>query len=405
MRFTKLLGCLSLPLAFVAVFAAGTKLSAEPADVGPLVKQVLAVGPKGAGHREAIAAIGQLSKADAEQLPEILAAMNDANPLSMNWLRVTVEAVAQRTLADGGKLPVEMLEQFLADTANEPRSRRLAYELILRADSGAEKRLVPGFLNDPSLELRRDAVAMKLDKAESSLKGNEKQAAIENFREALTAARDLAQIKTASDRLRELGQAVDLPSHFGFVMRWQLIGPFDNTGKSGFDVSYPPEKTVELDGQYKGGAAELQSDLKVDGLTLERLRWFPHTTNDEHGLVDLNAALGKCKGAIVYAYTEFVADKQQDAELRMGTANGNKIWLNGKLIADNEVYHARMELDQYVGRGQLKKGTNQILVKICQNEQTEDWAQRWDFQLRVCDKNGTAILSLDRPEPKETGTE
>jgi hypothetical protein len=44
----------------------------------------------------------------------------------------------------------------------------------------------------------------------------------------------------------------------------------------------------------------------------------------------------------------------------------------------------------------LKKGRNEILVKICQNEQTEDWAQTWDFQLRVCDALGTAVLSQDR---------
>jgi hypothetical protein len=37
-----------------------------------------------------------------------------------------------------------------------------------------------------------------------------------------------------------------------------------------------------------------------------------------------------------------------------------------------------------------------ILVKCLQNEQTEDWAQNWDFQLRVCDATGTAVLSMDR---------
>jgi hypothetical protein len=47
-------------------------------------------------------------------------------------------------------------------------------------------------------------------------------------------------------------------------------------------------------------------------------------------------------------------------------------------------------------RGTLRRGKNAILIKVCQNEQTEDWAQRWQFQFRVCDASGTAILSADR---------
>ena len=42
-------------------------------------------------------------------------------------------------------------------------------------------------------------------------------------------------------------------------------------------------------------------------------------------------------------------------------------------------------------------GTNVILLKICQNEQTESWAQDWEFQLRVCDGLGTAVLATNRP--------
>ena len=52
-----------------------------------------------------------------------------------------------------------------------------------------------------------------------------------------------------------------------------------------------------------------------------------------------------------------------------------------------------MQIDQYNGRAKLKKGKNLILVRISQNEQTEDWAQSWMFQLRVCDSLGGPILA------------
>ena len=128
------------------------------------------------------------------------------------------------------------------------------------------------------------------------------------------------------------------------------------------------------------------------------VKWVEHTTTDEYGTVDLNEALAKHKGAIAYAYTEFIAGNNQDVDLRLGCIYANKVWLNGKLLTANHVYHANTQIDQYVGKGLLRKGKNTILLKICQNEQEESWAQRWQFQLRVCDQYGTAILSQDRPQ-------
>jgi hypothetical protein len=55
-----------------------------------------------------------------------------------------------------------------------------------------------------------------------------------------------------------------------------------------------------------------------------------------------------------------------------------------------------MKIDQYQLPGQLNPGKNTILVKACQNEQIETWTVEWQFQLRVCDSSGTAILSTDR---------
>ena len=82
-------------------------------------------------------------------------------------------------------------------------------------------------------------------------------------------------------------------------------------------------------------------------------------------------------------------------ELRLGCINGHKVWLNSELVISNRVYHTGMVIDQYVGKAQLRPGRNTILVKVAQNEQSEDWAQQWQFQLRVCDQYGTAVLSAE----------
>lgn len=91
--------------------------------------------------------------------------------------------------------------------------------------------------------------------------------------------------------------------------------------------------------------------------------------------------------------------------MRLGTVNAYKVWVNGKLIFARDEYHRGMRMDQYKLTAPLEKGRNLILVKLCQNEQTEDWAQKWEFQLRVCDASGAAILSTTRPaSPKSRST-
>ncbi len=360
------------------VFGSAPAVAAD-AQIESGLATVRKVGPKGAGHKEALAAVKMLGTAPAAELPAILAAMDGADLLVANWLRGVVETVAQRELDGGGKLPVAALEQFLSQTTHSPRGRRLAYELIAKVDAQAESRLIPGLINDPSLELRRDAVALALRRGESlgTETADAKAGAALAFREAFKHARDLDQIKAAAAKLKGLGETVDLPEHFGFIMKWKVVGPFENAGGGGFDVAYPPEREVSLAAEYDGKK--------------EKVKWADVSTADDYGVLDLNKLVGPHKGAIAYAYAEFTSPRDTAAELRLGSVNANKIWLNGELLATNAVYHSGSAVDQYVGAGKLKAGKNVILLKIAQNEQTESWAQDWKFQLRVCDAIGTPI--------------
>ena len=89
--------------------------------------------------------------------------------------------------------------------------------------------------------------------------------------------------------------------------------------------------------------------------------------------------------------SEVDSSKALDCELRVGCINAQKVWLNGELVISNEVYHTGMQVDQYIAPIKLKAGKNRILIKICQNEQKEAWAQRYVFQARICDSSGKAI--------------
>lgn len=106
-----------------------------------------------------------------------------------------------------------------------------------------------------------------------------------------------------------------------------------------------------------------------------------------------------------YAFTEFNAAAAGPAELRLGCKNGWKVWFNGALLFGRDEYHRGARIDQYRLPVTLKAGKNTILVKACQNEEVKDWTKEWEFQLRVCDASGTAILAKDRPAtPKGPAT-
>jgi hypothetical protein len=355
------------------------------ANAAPSPENLLAVieqvGKENAGQQDAHKAWAELAKLDARTLPVLIAGLDSANPLAANWIRSAIETIAERTRTAGGKLPLGELEAFLLDHSHDPRARRLAYELIVAADSTALDRLIPTMLEDPSLELRRDAVARMLDDAKNKLAADKNTAAV-LFEQALKAARDEDQVKLASDKLKELGRSVDLPRHFGFIVAWKLIGPFDNVDEKGFPVAYPPEEEIDFAAEYAGKTTHV--------------KWIDHATKDSYGNVDINAVLGKNLEAVAYAAAEFDSDKSRSIDLRIGTNKAHKIWLNGKLLHATPAYQGITKLDQFVIKGELQQGRNVILFKTCQNERTEGWSQDWKFQLRVCDAVGSAVLSSSR---------
>lgn len=360
--------------------------SMESPDVERQIAILQAVGKEGSGNERAKSALRKLEQADSRSLLRVLEAMEEAGNLGLNWLRAAADTIIDRELAAQRPLPLIELGEFLLDARHHPRARRYAYELLVRLAPEAAARLLPGMLYDPSMELRRDAVQRLLEEASGENSAQETVLRTLIYRQALGAAREVDQIQSIADELRRLGQEVDLPRHFGFLMRWKVIGPFENVNRLGFNRVFPPENELNWSVNYLGKEA--------------RAQWQDFVTSDQYGMVDINQVFGPLKEAVAYAYAEFESPEARPIELRLGCKNAWKIWLNGEFLFGRDEYHRGMKIDQYQLKGHLKPGKNGILLKICQNEQMEDWTVQWQFQLRVCDKNGTAILSQNRlPTP------
>jgi hypothetical protein len=377
-------GVLGIDTALGADTARGNEPSAATAA---LIADVLAVQSEGVGNEQAQAAWLRLSRVEVDELPHLLLAIDDANPLAANYLRSALDAVVARAVRQDESITTEMFEQFVSDRDHAPRARRLAYEWLVRLDPSTPQRLLPMMLDDPSVELRRDAVARVMTRAAALVSADDDVEATLAYRVALSGAIDRDQVDQIAESLTKLGTPVDLARHFGFIQRWKLIGAFDNVGGVGFAAVYPPEKEIDFAAQYEGKDGEVS--------------WSDHASEETYGNVDLYQAIKRENGTVAYGATLFDSRQPRDVDIRFGTVNATKIWLNGELLDANEVYHANDEMDQYIVRGHMNQGENTILIKVCQNEQEESWAQIWKFQLRVCDKAGTAILSANRPDAGE----
>jgi hypothetical protein len=344
-------------------------------EFATLVQRIKSVGAAGVGNSAASQASRELAKRGPDAIVPLLQAMDDADAVAANWLRAAVDAIAERTVGAGKELPASELEKFVMDQRHAGKVRRLAFEWLAKVDATATDRLIPGMIDDSASEMRRDAVGRAMELAERLL--DEPTEAKAAFRKVFAAARDHDQVMAIAKQLESLGEKPNLTKHFGCIQKWHLVAPFDNSDKSGFDRVYPPEKQIDVKAEYEG-----KSDA---------VRWIEHTSADQFGIVDLNKVIGKHMGVVAYGLTSVESAKQQPIRIHTGSTNAIKIWLNGKLIYTRDEYHHGMSMDQYQATGRLKAGGNTILIKVCQNEQTEEWAQNWMFQLRVCDPTGGGL--------------
>lgn len=314
----------------------------------------------------------ELSKRSDLKTIEVLQAMRGSSLIGKNWL----SGIANATQRKNPATKVE-LESFLKDTTQDPEARYTVFRWLTEGDADSRNRWLDSMLNDPSPELRYEAVAKALEP---------KELPEDQLKTLLDVARQPEQVVDLIARLDKLGVKVNQSEHFGFLSTWKFIGPFDNTGSKSYDKAYPVETdwvSSKLADTYQGRPGEV--------------KWISETSEDPEGAIDLAKLYNNEKGCIVYGVTEIEVPSNVKCELRVGCINAQKVWVNGELAIGNEVYHTGMQVDQYIAPIELKAGTNRILIKVCQNEQKDAWAQRYVFQARICDSTGKAIAYKVKP--------
>src|SRR4051812_23488292 len=323
-----------LALCLAALLPVG---AARADDVDDLLKDLRAVKAEGVNSARARAAWDKLVRQGPKALPRILAAMDVADTVVANWLRLAFDAIAEPERKAGGKrIDADALLAFARDGKRQGRARRLALDLVEQLRPGTRRKLLGGWLDDP--EFRHEAIDQLLDQIQRD-KELPPEKAVAALRRAFDASRDLEQSRAVAARLKDRGVTVSVADHMGFLRDWYVIGPFDAKGSKGFSAVYPPEKGVDLDAVLPG---------KGD----KKLRWKRETVAEATTgrfpvLIDLRKPLGDADDAVAYAWTAIDVPKEQAVEFRGAADDNLSVWVNGKRAFGFEEYHNGVRLDRH----------------------------------------------------------
>jgi len=105
------------------------------------------------------------------------------------------------------------------------------------------------------------------------------------------------------------------------------------------------------------------------------------------GFIALDPAFTPDDWITMYAVTQFHAPQAQEAELQIGSDDAIKLWLNGELVHQNNVYRAAKPGDD-VARVHLRKGTNTLLIKLMEG------ILGCGFYVQFATRDGTEIKGL-----------
>ena len=142
----------------------------------------------------------------------------------------------------------------------------------------------------------------------------------------------------------------------GAILRGQdhapvaVIGPFSNADDLEItDVSYPPEKTIDLRANYPGAAGSVswQSATLADGRQL-----------------DLSRVMSRSSGTLAYALQYVWSPSETDAYLLASHQGGMLAWINENEVIRIHGMHQRSSEDSAQGLGHLRQGWNKILLKF-----------------------------------------
>ncbi len=244
--------------------------------------------------------------------------------------------------------------------AKRPDEKKQAIGKIGQIATPEALQAVLADLSEPSLANEAGLAAMMI--AEKLAASNPKLA-------NETADKVLAQCKTPEIARRAWVIRGKPVSPGPFIQDWLICGPYTRAGANGaedlFNVAFGPEKP----------------NAKV--------QWKSVPRGDHVNLAALFPAQDNCAA---YLKAQITAPEDCEGALLLGSDDGVKAWLNGAVVHSNNTNRGDLA-DQDMAPIQLKKGTNDLMLKITQG------GGGWSAHARIVGPDGQPITGL-RVEPQ-----
>ncbi|MEM9191945.1 MAG: DUF3857 domain-containing protein [Myxococcota bacterium] len=165
----------------------------------------------------------------------------------------------------------------------------------------------------------------------------------------------------------------------GYINEWQIIGPFSNEGKQGFDQAFPPEagrnEAPDPDARYAGRERSVG------------WRTYPSATTS-YRYVNFDAVHRPFENVCSYAETFIETEREQPVSIAVGAGGAVKVWWNGEEVISDDAYR-QPDPDRHLVGVIARRGYNRALVKVCVAEST------WGFFFRLGDASGGPAPSHD----------
>ncbi len=164
--------------------------------------------------------------------------------------------------------------------------------------------------------------------------------------------------------------AEELGKRLGVLRQWKLAGPFPWVAADAFSKTHINEPAIDLAATYS------ENNLTIS--------WVPAETQDLLGILDLTSIYGMAGNATAYAFARIKVDAETQAQIRCGSDDGIKVWVNGVAAHENAIDRGALP-DQDKANVALRAGENDILVQITQG------GGGWCFCLRLTGADGSPL--------------
>ncbi|NQT87226.1 HEAT repeat domain-containing protein [bacterium] len=217
-------------------------------------------------------------------------------------------------------------------------------------------KLIEALLSNPALTTEAQSAAVKVARGVAGADFDLATATLEKV--AKTAADDRVK-KAAEDAIRDINKYRD------YILAWMLSGPYAQAGKNGpalFSIVFDPEKP-----DAKG------------------VKWRSVSVSEGEA-VNLAKILGG-EDRVAYLRTTVICPEKLEAVLEVGSDDGIKIWLNGKVIHENNASRGHKPGEDKV-KIALAAGANALMLKVVNG--STDWAA----SARIVSPDGKPIKGL-----------